>query len=256
METKRDYLINHLRKCERESISLASHCSLVWQYWRGLVRTKTLHLKQTSAARAIRTGGIVYRLPLRHFLRTKAVGLVLLSLAVLSMFAHQIFFDFWSREHDVCRLLGFTVHQCTVKGGFCFVNWFYYWATINWCVALIVGTTGGMLFVPINKSLAFIPLALFHAVGWVWLIHYSFLVRANEAVFAIPHWNLIVLGVAFFIAIALCAPYLVYYFNHRFQAIEKRMGTLYRGTDVLDGDTFKEQYRKFYEEKKEFQKQF
>src|SRR5690349_16678014 len=113
-QTTRDYLINnHLRKCERESISLASHCSLVWQYWRGLVRTKTSLLKQTSAHLGTRIIQGVYQHRHRlRFLQTKRhiVGIVMLGVGAAFCFPGS-FLDTVYYDHAPCRLFGLTA-QC------------------------------------------------------------------------------------------------------------------------------------------------
>lgn len=264
METKRDYLINHLRKCERESISLASHCSLVWQYWRGLVRTTLSNLAEAARQKVQITRpvkGLLSQLQVLSLNKRHAVGIVLWMVGIASLFAH-LFFDPYSVDHQVCRVLGFDLSHCwNGKGGnestgWCYTSWFDYLTQIRFFLALLFWSVALPLLVPPKFSISIIPASLLHAVAWCWILHYSFFSHSYETITAFPHWQIVVIALVLGFSIVLSSNYLIHTYNHRTLAFEKRLGTLYNGLDLLDGDTFKEQYRKFYEEKKAFQKQY
>lgn len=207
-----------LRKCANILTQLALCCLSAWLSLPGHVtKIQSLWNLVQSALLAVRAGLSVSQTSLLHLLRNKRhlVGIVLLTVGVGSIYAHQFLFDPYVEPHDVCRLLHFTPEQCVKETGWCYMSWFYYWHTIRFCVAAIFGSVGLILFVPTKYSLSFIPFSILQALGWVGIMHYSLFARSFETYHAIPHWTIIVIGFSLGFAIVMSADYLLYWFNHK-----------------------------------------
>lgn len=255
LTVKSFFNLNNHYKCESQ-LSSGSPPLRLWP-WSFLCRVRILWITKTRfVLHPLRDGLHASLASLWLLLSNKRhiVGLVLLVVGAVQIFAGQIVSDPYSEPHDVCRFLQFTTEQCVKDSGWCYVSWFYYLETVRMPIALIVWSVAGILFIPIRYSLAFIPFALFNAAGWIWLIHYSFFTHSYDTYHMFPYWQIIALGVFLGFGVVMTADHLLYWYNHRYLASEKRLLTLYNGADLLDDATFKAKFKQFVEEKKAFQK--
>lgn len=144
------------------------------------------------------------------------VGSIMLVLAVGSAFGHQLLFDMYSQPHDVCKVLGsFNCYSQETGTGWCYVSWYWYWDTIRFYVSIIFGSIALVLFVPTKYTLSSIPFSLMQAVGWAYLIHFSFFTYSHETVNAVPSTIVIFIAIALGFAVVMSADALLYWENHK-----------------------------------------
>lgn len=86
----------------------------------------------------------------------------------------------------------------------------------------------------------------------LWLIQCT----SNEDFYSIVPASFILIGALISVFLFVASDWLVHNVFHRQDAFERRIGTLYNGADLLDGETFKTLFKKSVEEKKQFQKQY
>lgn len=210
----------------------ASRCSLVWQSWLGAVKTKARLLSRKSVRWAATvTPAVCLHRPL-HFLKTKRhlVGMVMLTAGVLGFYS-SLFFNPLNYNHAPCEVFGLT-DQCfsfETRTGWCFMNWSIYLDAVGWAMGLIFWSVAGLMFVPPKYSLSWIPASVFHAIGWVKLLHISFFARSYETYHALPQWEIIwaaiLLGV---FGIIMSRDAVNYWENHKKRGNWQKWPAIYR----------------------------
>ncbi len=261
MKTKSLSSINHTPKCESTLTQSASRCLSLWRRLHGHVKSSLLSLKEvvrrnhltTLAAKGLSSHPILNR---RH-----VTGFSLWMVGIAALFAHHLF-NPYSMEHQVCRVLGFDASHCwNGKGGsestgWCYTSWFDYIVQIRFFVALLFWSVALPLLAPVNKNLCLFIASTLFAIGLGWILHYSYFSTSYETINAFPHWRLFAIGMAAGVSVVLSTDYLLHAYNHRVPAFEARLETLYNGADLVDDKQFKSLFKKFFEEKKAFIKQY
>lgn len=193
--------------------SLYSRFSSLWEVLLSLVRMKKLNLTLTFVPRLTTTGLTVNLSTFRHLYQNKQhlVGVVFLLVGVAAIFVHQ-FFDFYSEDHAVCKLIFFSADECKT---WCYVNWYYYLFTIRFFITILFWSITLVMFVPGKYSLSFIPFSLIHAAGWIGILHYSMSARSFETYHAFPGWQIILYSLALGFGIIMSAGHLTFWLNHR-----------------------------------------
>ncbi len=224
-----DNNLNPLRKCERSLTKSAFtrwvlRCLSSLRQQLGHVRNYQLILLKEAVLLKARTIQAVKELlsQLQSITSNKrhVVGFVLWMVGIGSLFVH-LFFDPYANTHQVCRVLGFDPAQCwNGKGGaestgWCYSSWFDYLTQIRFYLALLFWSVALPLLVPTRYSLSFIPASLLHAVGWCWIIHYSFFSHSFQTITAFPDWSIVVIALVLGFSIVIGSDYMLYWENHK-----------------------------------------
>lgn len=135
-----------------------------------------------------------------------------------------------------------------------YVNYFHLFLTLAPSLSLMATIVGIWFLFPYRfpRGYALAVPAGFTLGKILWLIQCT----SNEDFYAIVPASFVLIGALISVFLFIASDWLVHNVFHREHAFERRLGTLYNGAKVLPGEVFKEQYQKFYEEKRAFQKQF
>lgn len=206
MEPKTITISQNLQKCQENLKSFWQQLRLSWlDYLPTVISPAPLCIRIGPFASVVLTVIATNR---RYL-----VGGLFLGLGVLSLFLHQFFPESERNWH------------------WYWVNNFYFVFTLRIWILLICGSAAGMLFSPAKWKLAYIPFALLHAIGWLFILHYTVFVdasiefttkaemikafaEAHERFHAVPHWYAFVMAGSLGVSIILSLDYLLYRYNH------------------------------------------
>src|SRR5690606_14223080 len=144
--------------------------------------------------------------------RRKVIGIVLWMVGIVSLFAH-LFFDPYSIEHQVCRVLGFDLAHCwNGKGGvestgWCYTSWYDYFVQTRVFYSLLFFSVSFPLLIPSKFTVALS--SILHGIGWCWILHYSFFSTSYETINAFPAWRIVWSGLVLGFSVVMSANFLI-----------------------------------------------
>lgn len=232
---------NHYVRCERNS--LQSLYSRLLPLVHGLfipVKRKWLSLQTWTA----------------HVGKEVLAGLNALLLSILSQINRRIFVGLGMM--GVVAPLSGCMYLIFDRGDYVqnwyHVNYFHLFLILGPSLFVLSCLVGVWFMFPYRSARAY-SLAIpggFTIGKILWLIQCT----SNADFYSIVPSSFILIGALVSMFLFTASDWLVHNVFHRQDAFERRIGTLYNGLNVLDGETFKTAFKKYVEEKKAFNKQF